>query len=141
LSYLLDTNVVSELRKGARCHAAVRRWFDSVESRELYLSVLVVGEIRCGIERLRPRDADRAEALERWLVDLVDHYGDRILAVDADVAATWGRINAPKSLPAIDSLMAPTALTHDLTMVTRKVQDMPAEHITVLDPFSTKPWP
>ena len=94
MSVLLDTNVVSELRKGNRANAQVRAWFATVPDDEIHLSVLFVGELRRGIERIRLEDARQAEALERWLQRLTRLHADRILPVDRRVADEWGRLSA-----------------------------------------------
>ena len=88
MAYLLDTNVISGLRKSAP-NAHVLTWHQSQTTAEAYVSTLAVGEIRQGIERVRPRDGKEAEALERWLVGLLNHYRDRILPVTVDIAQEW----------------------------------------------------
>jgi toxin FitB len=135
LSYLLDTNVVSELRKGRRAHAAVTSWFGNVEASQLYLSVLVVGELRQGIELIRRRDPTTAAHLDRWLHDLVDSYAERILPVDDRVADLWGRLNAPDPLPAVDGLLAATAIVNDLILVTRNGRQVLRTGAELHDPF------
>ena len=136
MSYLVDTNVISELRKGPRANAKVRGWFRSVDDGALYLSVLVIGELRQGVERLRRRDPTAAAALDRWLRELVQHHADRTLPVDADVTDRWGRLNVPDPLPAVDGLLAATALVHSLTLVTRDVRDVRATGVRHVDPFA-----
>ena len=133
--YLVDTNVVSELRKGPRADPGVVDWIGSVGDQQLYLSVLVVGELRRGVERIARRDKRSAEALDRWLTGVVDEYEDRILPVDRSVAEEWGRINVPDPLSAIDGLMAATALVNDLTLVTRNAADVESSSVSTLDPF------
>jgi len=135
LRYLLDTNVVSELRKGARADPNVRAWFERVPDEELCLSVMVIGELRQGVERVRRRDPDGAVALERWLARIVERYADRVLPVDADVADLWGRLNVPDPLPAVDGLLAATALTHELSVVTRNTADVARTGAPVVNPF------
>jgi predicted nucleic acid-binding protein len=135
VSFLLDTNVVSEIRKRAP-DAGVASWFASVPSDRLFLSVLVVGEIRQGIERLARRDQARAETFERWLGRLVASYGDRIVPVSEPIAQAWGRMNVPDPLPAVDGLMAATALVHDWTLVTRNVHDIKSAGVRLLNPFT-----
>ena len=98
MSYLLDTNIVSEARKGERADPGVAAWLSSVRERELYISVLVVGEIRQGIERLRRRDLSQAEAFNAWLERLVRDYADRVVPVNAEIAEEWGRMNVPYPL-------------------------------------------
>jgi toxin FitB len=136
VSYLVDTNVISELRKGRRAHARVRAWFASVDDAELYLSVLVIGELRQGIERLRQRDPAAAAALDRWLHELVEHHADRTLSIDARVADRWGRLNVPEPIPTVDGLLAATALAHSLTLVTRNVRDIRRTGVRHVDPFA-----
>jgi toxin FitB len=135
VSFLLDTNVVSELRKGRRAHARVSRWFEGIGDDEVFLSVLVVGELRQGVERIRRRDPRSAEPLERWLHSLVETYTPRLLPVDARVAELWGRLNVPDPLPTVDGLLAATAIVHDLTLVTRNVRHVSRTGATLLDPF------
>lgn len=135
MSYLLDTNVVSELRKGQRCNAHVATWFAQVSDRDLYVSVLVIGEIRRGIERIRWRDAQAATALESWLARVITAYSDRILAVNRTIAEEWGRLNAGRPLSTVDSLLAATANIHGLTLVTRNIADIATTSVVYLNPF------
>lgn len=135
MSYLLDTNVVSEIRKKAP-DPGVSAWLASVPDDELFLSVLVVGEIRQGIERLARRDVARAEIFEQWLSRLVHGYGDRIVPITARVAEAWGRLNVPDPVPVVDGLMAATALVHDWILVTRNVDDVASTGVRLLDPFA-----
>jgi predicted nucleic acid-binding protein len=134
--YLVDTNIVSELRKGAHAHVNVRRWFESVDGDSIFLSVLVTGEIRRGIEGIRRRDPRAAAALERWLDNLVRAHSDRLLPVDAATADEWGRLDARGSLPVVDGLLAATALVHGLTLVTRNLKDVVSTGVDLLDPFA-----
>ena len=133
--FLLDTNVISEVRKGARCNAGVAAWFAGVPDADLFISVLVTGEIRRGVERVRPRDPRQAEALEHWLGDLIESYADRVLPVDARVAEAWGRLGAARPVPVIDALLAATAHVHDMTLVTRNASDVDGLAVAVLNPF------
>jgi predicted nucleic acid-binding protein len=135
VSFLLDTNVVSELRKGRRSNTGVSRWFSSVDERDLQLSVLVVGELRQGVERIRRRDATAAQRLDRWLVALVEGFSDRILPIDARVADIWGVLNVPDPLPAVDGLLAATAIAHDLTFVTRNERHVARTGVRLINPF------
>ena len=134
MSWLLDTNVVAEIRKGRRGNPGVVRWAGTREG-ESWLSVLTVGEIRRGIERKRRTDQVTAQRLEVWLQGLVGSFGSRILAVDARVAEVWGRLNVPDPVPTVDGLIAATALVHDLTLVTRNVRDVASTGVRVLNPF------
>ncbi len=135
VSYLLDTNVVSELRKRERANESVQRWFAAVDDSTMFISVLVVGELRKGVERLRVRDREGADALDDWLHHVIDGYADRILPITTDIATTWGRFNAVDPLPTVDSLMAATAHVQDLTLVTRNVRDVDRTGVAVLNPF------
>jgi predicted nucleic acid-binding protein len=134
VSYLLDTNVVSEFRKRSPDGRA-SDWIRSVKSSELYLSVLVIGEIRQGIERLARRDPAQAAAIESWSDRLVAGYADRIVPVTVEIADMWGRLNAGAPVPLVDGLLAATALVHDWTLVTRNVADMERTGVRLLNPF------
>jgi len=134
--FLIDTNVLSELRKGARADVNVRRWFEGIDDNSIFLSVLVTGEIRRGIESIRKRDARAALALERWLDNVMEAYSERVLPVDAATADEWGRLDARGTLPVVDGLLAATARVHDLTLVTRNVKDVVRTGIDMLDPFT-----
>jgi hypothetical protein len=135
VSLLLDTNIVSELRKGERAHPRVRAWFEAVADREIHLSVLVVGELRRGIERVRAKDATQATALERWLQRLTREHADRILPVDRRVAEQWGRFSAERNGSPVDVLMAATARVHELVLVTRNTRDVAWTGVACLNPF------
>jgi toxin FitB len=132
---LVDTNVVSEMGKGGRCHPNVAAWYASVEQRELRRSALAIAEIRTGIETLRRRAPRRAYDLERWLLLVVDLFADRIIAIDRRIAEQWGRLNARARRPAVDGPMAATALVHGLTVVTRNVRDFAPTGVPCLNPF------
>ena len=134
MSYLLDTNVVSEIRRKAP-HPSVIRWFSSIPESELFLSVLVIGEIRRGIERLARRDSAQAEVFERWLNQLITVYEDRIVPITADVADAWGRLNVPDPVPVVDGLLAATALVRGWTLVTRNTADVASTGVRLFDPF------
>lgn len=135
MSLLIDTNVLSELRKRSRAHPAVRTWFDGTDERDLFTSVLVLGEVRRGVESIRRRDAIAAEALDQWQRRLVETFGDRVLPVDARIADRWGALNVPDPVPTIDGLLAATALVHDFTLVTRNVRDVVRTGVRLLNPF------
>ncbi|HEX5415945.1 MAG TPA: type II toxin-antitoxin system VapC family toxin, partial [Chloroflexota bacterium] len=102
---------------------------------DLYLSVLVVGEIRQGIERLRRRDPAQAGVFDAWLSQLQREYADHILPVSAGVAEEWGRLNVPDRLPVVDGLLAATAKVHGLTLVTRNIADVARTGVPLLNPF------
>jgi predicted nucleic acid-binding protein len=134
LSYLLDTNVVSELRKRSP-HANVAAWYDGVPSSELFLSCLTIGEVRLGIEVLRRKDKAQAAVLDRWLATLHTIYRDRIVAVDNAIAEQWGELNVSGTLPVIDSLLAATAMVWDWTLVSRNTADLCRTGARLLNPF------
>ena len=136
MSYLVDTNVLSELRRKAP-NKAVQGWFATRPVSTLYLSVLTLGEIRKGIEAVA--DAQRRMRLNDWLeADLPAFFTGRILGIDMAVADRWGCMVAAagRPLPAIDSLLAATALVHGLTLVTRNLRDFPHPELLVLDPWT-----
>lgn len=135
MSYLLDTNVVSEARKGARADPGLLRWLSSVNEEELYISVLVVGEVRQGIERLRRRDPEQASVYESWLTELRESYCERIVELTLADAERWGRMNVPDPLPAVDSLMAAQARRRDLVLVSANTGDFERTGAEILNPF------
>ena len=135
LMYLLDTNVISEIRKQKNRDENVTKWYENVKSSELFLSVLVMGEIRRGIELLRNRDLHQAQHLEQWLIHLEEVFGDRILGVDARVADEWGRISSMRPTPVIDCILVATAKVHQLTLVTRNVNDVAGLGADTFNPF------
>jgi predicted nucleic acid-binding protein len=134
--FLLDTNVVSELRKANRSNVGVRRWMDAHITDELWLSVLVIGELRRGVELIRRRDVAAATSLESWLDRLLDQYDDRILPVTTRVAERWARITVPDPVPIIDGLLAATAFEHGLVLVTRNVNELAATGVALHNPFT-----
>lgn len=134
MSFLLDTNVVSEIRKRAP-HPNVLGWFSSVPASDLFLSVLVVGEIRQRVDRLARRDPAQAAVFEHWLKQLVAVYEDRIVPVTTEVAEVWGRLNVPDPVPVVDGLLAATALVRGWTLVTRNTADVASTGVRLLDPF------
>jgi predicted nucleic acid-binding protein len=138
MAFLLDTNVISEIRK-ASPNRQVGAWFRQQSATEAYVSTLAMGEVRQGIELMRPRDPRQAEALERWLDGLLVGYRDRILPVTTEIAQAWGRLNASnRPLPIIDGLMVATAVVHRLTFVTRNVADVARTGVPVLNPFDAE---
>lgn len=139
MNYLIDTNIISEVRKGDRCDPRVAAWYASIDDADIYLSVLVLGEIRKGVERARTNDPARARALEAWLSAVRDSFADRLLPVDRTVADEWGRMGAKRTVSAIDALLAATAKVHRLTLVTRNVADVADLGADVLNPFEPAP--
>lgn len=136
MNYLIDTNVISEVRKGARCNPHVAGWYETIDDASIYLSVLVLGEIRRGIERSRANDPTRARALESWLVAIAKSFTDRILPVDQTVADEWGRMSAKRPVSTVDALLAATAKVHQMTLVTRNISDVADLGAEILDPFA-----
>jgi predicted nucleic acid-binding protein len=124
LSYLLDTNIISEVRKGVDCDPGVANWYATIRADEIFLSALVIGELRKGVELLARRDLQRAKRLERWLIQVAQAFEGRILPVDALVAEEWGKMNAIRTVSVIDGLIAATAKVRGLTLVTRNRADV-----------------
>jgi len=135
VSYLIDTNIISEVRKGDRCNARVSAWFASVADEDLFLSTLVLGEIRKGIELARSGDPDKAAALERWLRQVESAFDGRVLGIDNAASDRWGRMCAIRPIPAIDGLLAATAMTNGLTLVTHNDRNVAGLGASVLNPF------
>ena len=134
--FLLDTNILSELRKGSRCDAGVREWIQNTPAEELFVSVVVLGEIRRGIERIRIRDQNQARALEKWLQSLKTEFADRILPVDERVADHWGYLGARQPVPLLDAFLAATGLVHNLTVVSRDEDGYRNTGARLINPFS-----
>jgi hypothetical protein len=135
VSYLIDTNIISEVRKGNRCDAHVSAWYASIADDELFLSTLVLGEIRKGIELARPKDPTKAVALERWLRQVEAAFDDRVLGIDNAISDRWGRMSAIRPIPVLDGLLAATAASNGLTLVTRNDRDLAGLDVKVLNPF------
>ena len=135
MKYLVDTNVISELRKGERVDPGVRAWFDELSAAQIFLSVLSLGELRRGVELIRRRDPVAAQSLASWLEGLGGTYADRILPVNQEIADTWGRLNVPDSLSVVDGLLAATAIVHGLTLATRNIEDVQRTGVACVNPF------
>ena len=134
--FLLDTNLLSEIRKQNCCDPGVRAWLEGAMAEELFVSVLVLGEIRQGIERIRLRDPSQVLILEKWLQRLRTEFADRILPVDERVADLWGCLGWHQPVPALDAFLAATALVHDLTIVSRDEDGYRNTGVRLINPFS-----
>jgi predicted nucleic acid-binding protein len=137
--YLVDTDVISEARKGNRSNAGVRAFFSqaSEEGAELYLSAVTIGELRQGVERIRHRgDKSQAQRLEQWLLRLTSVYADRILPLDEETAQVWGRLRVPDPENPLDKQIAATALIHSLVVVSRNVAHYEPTGARVMNPFT-----
>jgi predicted nucleic acid-binding protein len=114
----------------------VRDWFQNVAAEELFVSVLVLGEVRRGVERIRMRDQNQARALEKWLGSISTEFADRLLPVDERVADRWGRLGVRQPVPILDALLAATALVHDLTVVSRDEDGFRNTGVRIINPFT-----
>jgi hypothetical protein len=136
MAFLLDTNIVSELQKGrSRCHTRVWQWYEATPTEEIFLSVLVLGEIRRGVELKKRRDPASARAFERWLQEVALLHHERVLLVDAEICDLWGRLSPNTPLPVIDGLLAATAAHHGLTVATRNTKDFQRAGVDYINPF------
>ena len=134
--YLLDTNVLSELRKGPRCDPAVAAWEQAeLAAHQGGVSVIVLGELRKGIELIAARDPVSGSRLESWFQGLCRNYSDRVLPVTREIAEEWGRLNSRRPLPAADSLLGATANVHGLILATRNVGGLAEAGVRVTNPF------
>ncbi|MDR5755734.1 type II toxin-antitoxin system VapC family toxin [Caballeronia sp. LZ035] len=136
--YLADTNVISETRRLHRANKGVRAFFRQakVDRRAIHLSSITVGELRRGVEQLRRRrDVAQAERIDIWLKGVLTEYEGKILPVDRRIGELWGTLRAPHPEPALDKLIAATAITHGLTVVTRNVRDFERTGVEMINPF------
>ncbi|MBV8796651.1 MAG: type II toxin-antitoxin system VapC family toxin [Hyphomicrobiales bacterium] len=136
--YLIDTNVISEARKRAKANPGVIAFFETIAASDepVFLSAISLGELRRGVELVRRRgDADQAHRLEAWLASVVESFGERILAFDADAAQVWGYLRVPDPDHALDKQIAAIALVNDLTVVTRNVADFEGSGVKLVNPF------
>ena len=137
--YLVDTNVISEVRKKSKANNGVRAFFRQTIENEtpMFISVVTVGELRRGVELIRYRgDVRQANQLEKWLQALLTEYQDHILDINQDIAQLWGRLRVPHPENAFDKQVAATALIYVLTVVTRNHKDFVKTGVRVLNPFT-----
>ncbi len=134
--WLLDTNFLSELKKGIKGNEGVRRWIAEHETDLLYVSVISLGEIRRGIEKVKRKESIRAFELGLWLTQIETEFETRILPIDRKCADIWGLISSHDPLPVADALIASTALEHGLTVVTRNEKDFTRLNVPMVNPFS-----
>ncbi len=135
MRFLLDTNVISEIRKRGRANPNVARWVAQTPVKDIGTSVVVLAEIRRGIEMKRRSDLDQAEILDRWFAQMRTRLGDRVLAIDEPIADAWAHLGIPDPIPLVDGLLAATAMVHGLTLVTRNTADVARTGVSVLNPF------
>jgi len=136
MAFLVDTNVISELRGGStRCHPGVWHWYDTTPMDEIYLSVLVLGEMRKGVESKKMRDPIAAHAFERWLHSIATLHRARVLEITREIADLWGILQARVQVPVTDGLLAATAQRHQLTVVTRNARDFQRCGVDFINPF------
>jgi predicted nucleic acid-binding protein len=134
--YLVDTNVISEARKGVKANRGVQKFFQTIASEDLYLSAQTIGEIRRGLENIRHRgDLPQTKKLEKWLDLVVSDYADKILTFDEECAQVWGRLMSPHPEHPIDKQIAAIALLHDMAVVTRNVDDFRGTGVEIVNPF------
>ncbi len=138
MNVLVDTNVLSELKRGPRAAPHVVAWFSALLPENVFTSVIVLGEIRRGIELIARRDKPQAETLRRWYASVRERLGDRVLAVDEPIMAVWARISVPDMPPAYDGLIAATALAHDLIVATRDVEGFRRTGARVVNPWELR---
>lgn len=139
--YLIDTNVISKLRKKAKANPGVKQFFKQTAEQEarLYISVITIGELRRGVELIRYRgDQEQANRLEVWLQSIINHYADHILDFTETESQVWGRLRVPHYENVLDKQIAATALTRGLTLVTRNVSDFVETGVLLFNPFESR---
>lgn len=136
--YLLDTNVVSEIRKGDKADSGVKDFFQHVlvENRPVFISVITIGELRRGVDLILYRgDLKQARLLQTWLDSILKEYSEYILKFDAEIAQLWGKLRVPYHENALDKQIAATAIIYDLTVVTRNTKDFVKTSVKLMNPF------
>ncbi len=139
MGYLIDTNVLSELRKETRCNPGVTRWFDATDEDDLFLSVLTLAEVRMGALGRARKDLAGGQQLEAWANVLHAQYAGKILPVTMEIAETWAELSVPDRLPVVDGLLAATAIVHGHILVTRTTRDVARAGVPLLNPFEELP--
>ncbi len=140
LVYLIDTNVISELRKGRNTDRGVLEFFHRADAKNeaCYLSVVTIGELRRGVEMVRHRsDRAQANAMQEWFSTIVDNYTDFILPIDSEIACLWAELRVPNHENALDKFIAATALIHSLQVVSRNVRDFEKTGVPIVNPFGS----
>jgi len=135
--YLLDTNIISETRK-VRADRGVLAFLSAAEAAALFMSVLTLGELRKAVAAKRQTDPVAAHQLGAWVDGIETTFADRVLSVDAATARRWGELSAERSLPVVDTLIAATAISHGLTLVTRNTRDVESTGVPLVDPWQTR---
>ncbi len=136
--YLIDTNIISEIRKGNKVNIGVRQFFDTViqNGTPIFISSISIGELRRGVDLIFHRgDAIQGKLLENWLNSILEQYQENILNIDSEIALIWGKMRVPNPQHPLDKLIAATALIYDLTVVTRNVADFENTGVRLLNPF------
>jgi predicted nucleic acid-binding protein len=136
VKFLVDTNVISELRKRNRANPHVANWVARTAVKDIGTSVIVLAEIRHGIELKRRKDSRQAVSLDHWFAQMRVRLGDRVLPVDEPIAEAWALLGVPDPMPLIDGILAATAKVHGLTLVTRNVAHIAGTGVPLVDPFS-----
>jgi predicted nucleic acid-binding protein len=136
MAFLLDTNIVSELRKQSRCSPAVRQWFVATPAEDIYLSVIVLGEVRRGIDQVRGRDPASARVLDSWYAGLKLAHAERILPVTLKICEIWGSRPFLWPLETADALIAATAHHYGLTVASRNERDFQRSGVDYINPFA-----
>lgn len=137
--FLIDTNVISESRKGDKANSGVQTFFRNIIDNEIpiFISVVSIGELRRGIEKIRYRgDNKQAALLEKWLNNVLTNYCDNLLEFDEQAAQVWGKLSVPHHENALDKQIAATALIHDLIVATQNIDDFSGSGVNLVNPFT-----
>lgn len=137
--YLIDTNIISEIRKGDKANPGVRQFFDTAvdNGHRLYVSAITIGELRRGVDLIFHRgDLVQGRLLENWLNSILEQYQENVLSIDNEIALLWGKMRVPNPQHPLDKLIAATALLYDLIVVTRNTEDFKNVGVELLNPFT-----